>query len=255
MILLGSAYHPPDNIAVYLKNAFSAQVKDVAFVSNRCKILTKPKTKYIIFLGSAVVRKNQDIFNSKPYQGIFGIVCDNVLILNNFEGLVPLDFNEANEIHLDAFELNDINPDAFKTNDRLIAYSNKSYEDKVVDKVQSFKGILTQFMTFIYTTPSATHQKPLKELACSWLTSDSGPDELLKQLKITVKQIKLSEQKQKRFITLLTSDNALLYKKALSEVIAVGNTESKEFLDIINKYGVSAYEVRYILAINKNIST
>jgi hypothetical protein len=138
--------------------------------------------------------------------------------------------------------------------DTIVSFSRKKYAEVVQEKIESFTGILTQFMTFIYTMPSATHQKPVKELACTWWASKQDTDELRNRLSSLVKTVPLSDKQQKRFLDLVLSPSALIYKEALQEAKVLESYNSAEFTNIAAKYAVSAYEMRYVLAIGKTVS-
>lgn len=252
MIVLGSAYHAPDALAVRLSKKLNILAKQIAFVSSGCALPSPSVFKCFLFLDCASLRQQLHLVNSNKYRGTYGVVCDNIFALNNIQNLTPLDFKRSDNIHLDGFntttELDDV---ALASHDAPVMFEPVSFEDQVVEKVQSFQGILTVFMTFIYTTPSSTHQTPLKELACRWLSSTQDVNMLETSFAQLVCKIKLNEQKQNRFLSLLTSDTAMLYKEVINQVKAL-HVDSKEFNDAVKERGVSAYEVRYILAVAKN---
>lgn len=254
MRLFGCVNTAPDLLGLYLIKTFKVSSSDIMFVHSDGTLLQRSTKKYYILLGVQAVKGNLDRINSKKYEGTTGIVCDNTMELHSIKGIIPLDYKEAIDIHVDAFDLAPIGKKTFNEPDRTVYIQQEDYTDKIVEKVESFKGLLTQFMTFIYTNPSATHQTPLKNLACSWLASAENESELQVKLDTLVREIKLSEPKQKRFMELLTTETALLYKTAIAETLNM-DTDSKEFYDIITKYEVSAYEVRYIMAINKQSNT
>lgn len=113
---------------------------------------------------------------------------------------------------------------------------------EAVNEVKAQKTILNQLMTFIYTLSSATHQKPVKETICRWIVSKANIERLKKAL-LANKDAPLSVKQLDRIEVILTSDVAELYRTALREG---GDTEI-----LAEKYGISAYEMNYIRAVNK----
>jgi hypothetical protein len=250
MLLLGSCYHAPDALAVFLKTQLRITPRQIAFVSVGCTLPKKPAAKCLIFLSVAALKNHLTLVNSHPYENVVGAVCDSVLALNNITGVTPLDYGMSENFHLDGFVLSALQTDVLASHGATVSIKDAEFEQVVIEKVQSFKGFLTTFMTFIYTMPNATHQTPLKELACRWLAGVQDVNTLEREFHLLIDDIKLSEQKQTRFLALLSSELALLYKEVLRRVANV-EMDSKEFYAIVNEAEVSAYEIRYILAVAK----
>jgi hypothetical protein len=250
MLLLGSCYHPPDTLAMFIRDQLSIKPKQIAFVGVDCTLPKKPAMKCLIFLSTSALKRHLLTINSLPYTNVLGVVCDSVLTLNNITGLLPLDYILSENFHLEGFILSPIRKDVLTAKGSTVSIKDAEFEQAVIEKVQSFKGFLTTFMTFIYTMPNATHQTPLKELACRWLAGAQDVNTLEDEFHALIDDIKLSEQKQVRFLSLLSSEVALLYKEVLHHIANV-EMDSKEFYDIVNKAEVSSYEIRYILAVAK----
>lgn len=249
MRVLGCAYHSPDFVTVSIVKKKKYKASDILFVGPGVDLPAKTNKTVFIFLRKMSLRRNLDRVNSNKYKGKLGIVFDSPLALFDFVGLVPADFVESPDFHLDAFELHSLNLDLVKGEDTPVTYCKQNYEEVVQAKVESFTGILTQFMTFVYTTPRATHQKHIKELACSWWSSDQTVPMLESRLEETAKGSPLSDKQKKRFMDLTTSESALTYKKALAVVKKLPSNDCEEFTQAASDFGVSAYELRYILAI------
>jgi len=254
MRVLGLANHSPDFISILLKKHFNVSPADVRFVGPSDILNKSSSKKFFVFLSSRALRINQATINSNKYRTKTGFVCDSPIALYDLDGIVPLDYFESENLHLDAFEITEVNKDRVNGPDTTIGHTRKKYAEVVQAKIESFTGILTQYMTFIYTMPSSSHQKPIKELACTWWASDETEDTLSERLASLVKGVPLSEKQQKRFFDLLLSPSALIYKAALSEVKDLESYDGEEFTSIAAKYGVSAYEMRYILSIRKMVA-
>lgn len=254
MRVLGCTYHTPDFVSLFLHKKLKVPESDILFVGPGDNLPSRTNKSHIIFLRRLSLRRNIDVVNSSAYNGKTGVVFDDPLSLYDFEGVIPLDYSESINPHLDAFELDSIDRKLLKGEDVSVVFSPKKYVDTVQSKVESFTGILTQFMTFVYTTPRSSHQTPIKELACTWLCSDDDENVLRNKLASLVKGSPLNDRQQKRFLTLVTSPAAKIYKKALSEAKHLESYDCEEFTAIAAKYAVSAYEMRYMLSINSTAS-
>lgn len=250
MRVLGCTYHTPDFVSLVLCKKRKVSESDILFVGPGDILPKRTNKTHILFIRRMALRRNLDKVNSPAYRGKIGIIFDSPLALYDFEGIVPIDYHESDNPHLDAFEIDSIDTSLFDGEETDVAFSPKKYVDVVQSKVESFTGILTQFMTFVYTTPRATHQKHIKELACTWLCSDEDEATLKRRLDNLVKSSPLNERQQKRFLTLVTSPSALTYKQALSEAKNLESYDCEEFTTVAAKYAVSAYEMRYMLSIN-----
>ncbi len=249
MRVFGSANHSPDFLIRYLYRKLNVPLDSILIVSSGDTLARKTNNTHFIFLGSAALRRNLDTVNSRKYNGKVGIVCASPLHLHEFDAVLPLDYSESDNPHLDAFELGPIARRAFNMADVKVRYEKRDYTDVVQAKVESFTGILTQFMTFVYTTPSATHQKPIKELACTWLVSGEDHKVLVDRLETLIKTVPLTDKQQAKFLSLMTSADAGTYGVALQEAKECESVDSTEFKAVASKYAVSAYEMRYILSV------
>jgi len=249
MLVLGSANHSPDFILVYLKKKLKAEENRIALIASETRIVNKRKPfDFYIFLNPKALRRNLKIVNKLDS---VGIVCGPPIELNNFENLMPLDHEESDSPHLEAFLLDTIDRNSFKPKQsQPIVYRSIDYAMVVQDKVESFTGILTSFMTFVYTMPSSSHQKPVKELACKWLVSGASLEQLEKKLQELTKDVYLTDKQKARFLSLLSSESALAYKDALQEAKQY-SIDSIDFRNIADKHSVSAYEMRYMLSVVK----
>lgn len=249
MKVFGVANHSPDFVLLYLQKRLKIPEEEIAIVSSTAK-LPKRRTpySYYIFLSSKAVRRNMASINR--IEDCTAIVCAPPIELNGFKGLIPLDFSESDSPHMEGFLLDKIRPKRLKQKGDGVSYEPIDYAIVVQEKVESFTGILTSFMTFVYTMPSSTHQKPVKELACHWLVRGGDEPTLERELAQLTKSVHLTEKQKVRFMTLLTSESASAYKEALQEAKQY-SIDSIEFRNVADKHSVSAYEMRYMLSVVK----
>lgn len=252
MTVYGLANHAPDFMLLYLSKYCNAD--NVVIVD--ADTVIQQSAPYFLFLDTKALRRNLDRVNELD---AIGIVCDSTLKLKNFEGIYLVDAVEAENYHIDAFQLRYLKKKkkrrksvlSVKQN-RDIVYAPYNYALSVQEKVESFTGILTPFMTFVYTMPSSTHQKPVKELACSWLVNGESRERLMERANDMMKTVPMTEKQQTRFYALLFSEAADVYHSALQEAKHIP-LDALEFKDVASKYGVSAYEMRYMLSVVKAI--
>ena len=244
MNVVGSGYHAPDFILVTLtKNGVVADKIDL--IDRALSI--RSKRTHFIFLGAGPLRRSLEQVNSKAYVGKVGIVCDTPIALMAFSGILPLDYTASADFHIEAFELHDeINRTVLKAGDRPVALERIDVVDQVVSKVDSFTSILSTLMTFVYTMPNSTHQKPVKELACSWLASTADQSELKQRINTLARQIVLTDKQKSRLYEILTSPAAAEYKRAMQSIKSDADVQA-----VAMQSKLSAYEIRYIMHINK----
>lgn len=249
MIIFGAANHSPDFILVYLKKKLRVKEDRILFVSSETRLSNKKNPfSFYVFLNTKALRRNLKVVNKMDSKGI---VCAPPIELNNFKNLIPLDFEESESPHLEAFLLDSINRKLLRQKKHAeVTYSPIDYPMVVQDKVESFTGILTSFMTFVYTMPSSSHQKPVKELACKWLVDGGTLEELEERLASLTKDVYLTDKQKARFLSLLGSESALAYKNALQEAKQY-SIDSIDFRNIADKHSVSAYEMRYMISVVK----
>lgn len=249
MRLIGSAYHSPDYICVQLKK-HGVGPSSFSFLRPGNKLPKKSSKTHFVFLGTHAVRSNLGTLNSKRYVGKIGIVCDSPIELCAFKGIVPLDYSESDDVHVDGFTLDELDLKTFEGPDIRVAYEPRDLVQDVVEKVQSFTGILTSLMTFVYTLPSATHQKPVKELACAWLCGTDN-ENVLKDRIVRLRECPMSDKQKQRLLDILLSEPATVYKRALAEARKIDSLDGDDFGRVVSKYEVSAYEMRYILSVHR----
>lgn len=249
MRTIGVTDHAPDKVALMFRDKLGVDPSDVMFLLGE-RLPKKTRKTYVFFLDSNTFRLNLNKVNSQHYRDKVGVVFGSPLALKDFEGIKFADFQESFDEHINAFEIGfNLNKPDVKTYDVEVHHSQEDYGTKVIRKLESFTGILTQFMTFVYTMPSSTHQKPVKEMACNWLVGNTNEKDLKRKVDYLCLDCPLSDKQIERLMYLLTSESARTYKAALQEAKLLSNRNGPEFVDIVNRYKVSGYELRYVLSI------
>lgn len=247
MTVFGIANHSPDFVLLYLVKKQKVPESDISFVAPNTKLSKKSKSKYFIFLSASALRRNLSKVNKID---AIGLVCAPPMKLNDFAGVIPLDFEESDSPHIEGFNLSKLKITAKKLRSigQDVKHSPVDYALVVQEKVESFTGILTPFMTFVYTMPSSTHQKPVKELACNWLVGGGTVAQLESDFAKMTRGVHMTDKQKDRFLTLVTSEPALAYQKALQEAKKY-SIDSIEFRNVADKHAVSAYEMRYMISV------
>lgn len=197
----------------------------------------KNKRKHLVFMTVLSFRRNREVLEVMP--GVTCYVCDNPLALSDFN-FSPADYEREEFFHIDGFALTDINIRVNKCPDVPIA---RAPFDVIAEATKEAKDQITffnQFMTFVYSMPAETHQKPLKEIVCRWMLTKEPFSVCFNKIK---KAVALNEKQLARVTVILTSETAELYRRALQL------TGAEE--DIAKIYKISAYEMRYIREVSK----
>lgn len=148
------------------------------------------------------------------------------------------DFRVAENIHVDGLEPV---PLTLEPKDKRLRNREFRLVIRAVECAKKQVTFLNQFMTFIYSMPSDTHQKPVKEAVCKWMVSGGDAQSFDHMMDTLRKTVHLTPKQMQRLSDLVFSDVAVLYKKALQ----IPGEED----DVAQSLSVSAYELRYMKAI------
>ncbi len=142
----------------------------------------------------------------------------------------------------------ELNDDIWQSGtDTKVVLSPIDYTQSIINHVES-TSILTDFMTIIYTLPSATHQKPIKTVLLNWIYHSKKTSSLTALLTKVSETLPLSARSVDKIQTLLLSPIGLRIKKALME------SKKGDLEKAAHDNAVSAYDMRYILSIVKDAS-
>lgn len=109
-----------------------------------------------------------------------------------------------------------------------------------VEMLQQQSTFLNRFMTFVYSTPRATHQNVIKVEVCKWMASKRPVRQLLRDI-AKHPETHLTERQHLRLEDLATSEVADLYRRAMQE------GGCSKVLSV--KYDISEYEINYMRAV------
>lgn len=253
MRVYGVCNHSPDCIFSWLKKSFELGPSEIQILPETNILPKRPKkgVSVVLFLSNKSFRRNLEQINSKPWKKVTGILFASPIDLASYENITPLDFEQSDDLHLDAFLLKGINKENFvlKGADDFIDRNRTDYLQTVMDHIKSFGSLLNPLMTFIYKLPSATHQKPIKEIICHWLYEGQSIDKLESKLAEKANSLTLSKKQKQYLLELLSSDIAEKYKNALSDYRMSSEKDDVKIKQCVSVHEVSAYELRYILSI------
>ena len=234
MIAYGFAHTAPDKVLVHLRNIGTPRSAIALIVGDS----NFEQRKHLIF---ADVQSFEARRRSLLDSGSTCYVCDDPIALSSYN-VVPVDYKAAEDFHVDGFTLLD-----FKA---IPTGKAQAIRREPFDIVESAKRharaqqtFFTTFMTFIYTMPKETHQLPVRQMACKWLASTETERQLANRIATLRKTVTLTEKQTARLFDLLQGDVVDLYRKGLQ-------MEGDED-DVAMKLKISAYEMRYIRAINR----
>lgn len=232
------AHHAPDEIIIKLRQKYNVERKDIAIVGDEDKISRKSKQRHFVFLSVVAFHHNLQRLAELDAQSY---VFDDPISLTQYN-LTPADFKMEDYFHVDGFSLVPL-----IRLDRCPDVEIERQQFNVLDHAKKIakqqKTFLNQFMTFIYSMPSETHQKPIKELVCKWMASKESIGHYCKRIEKLRQTVQLNDKQVKRLTEILSSETTNLYRKALQ---MPGDED-----DVAKELKISAYELRYIRAINK----
>lgn len=237
MRVFAFAHHAPDEIVIKLrKNGIDRA--DIFLVGEEELIKRKNPRNHYVFMSVLSFYKNRDTLETLD---VVSYVCDDPISLSQYRGFTPADYKVEEFFHVDGFSLTPMrsldncpNNPVFREKFDIIETCAKIAKQQIT--------FLNQFMTFVYSLPSETHQKPVKELVCKWMASTETVAQYCKRLEKQRESVHLSDKQVKRLVALVSSDTAQLYRDAL---------QMPGPADVVARtMKISAYELRYIRAIN-----
>lgn len=238
MKVAGFGCNAPDEILVRLNREKGVKRSQVLMVAQD-ELLPKRKPKdvsYVLFFSMKDFRRNLPC--PAPYAELVFLVFDTPIALSAFT-IKHMDFKIGTDVHIDGFECKpvDLNLDFAHTE---IARTGFDIVQASVDEVKAKRTLLNQLMTFIYTLPRATHQKPIKEAICTWMASRNTLVKLNGDLG-RMKASPLTAKQLARLNDILSTETALIYREAMREG---GDSEV-----LATRYGISAFEINYMRAV------
>ncbi len=209
---------------------------DIVIVTDVLK--EKYKNKILIFLSSFKFDRNIEKLNK--FENTTCFVFASYLKLLAYKGISFLDFKlveNANNVEVELSEISVIP----LMDGATIVKQKKNFLDTLINNVKAYSSLLRPLMTYLYSFPSSTHQKPMRVALCHWLYWSGNEKDLLEILEILDANISLSQKHKDKLKAMLLSDQGLKYKKAFFryrtdkdiDVIAIDNE-------------ISPFEMRYI---------
>lgn len=246
----GVANHTPDELILWLRDIQNVDVKDILPIRTDFLLSEKHSTKlkpYILMLSAKDLKRNLEVLNTLD---VTVFVFDSALTLWEYEGLMPLDFGESENPQIDGIELYsyflEMNEEGFP----VYHNKNNNYLDIALGMIDDTNSLLRPFMTFVYTLPNSTHQKPIKTLMCLCLYTNASHEKIAKVVGYLDKTIGIPKIKKQKLLDLIQSEEADKYKEAFKEYRQHKKAEEIDLLCLTRK--ISAYEFRYILSVVKS---
>lgn len=237
MKVLAFGNHAPDEVIQMLKNAGFAR-SSIHICERRGTLAKRNRYQHIIFL-SFNDFKRQVV--GPTYDSATFYVFDDPLRLFKV-GLVGADYERSEAIYLDGLTLFKL---AKLPEPQRLEFEDLDAQPDLIEmataEVKAQKTFLNQFMTFIYSLPGGSHQKPIKELTFHWMVTKEPISKLQKRLDAVNNSSPLSVKQRTRLCEIMSSEVTDLYRLALR----LDGTED----EVAKRMMVSAYEMRYIRAI------
>ena len=232
MIAYGFAHTAPDQVLVHLRKLGVPRAQ-IAMLGTEFE-----SRKHLIFLDTVSFETNRELAKKS---GATCYICDDPISLAPYD-LIPVDYKVAEDFHVDGFSLTEFKvlPSPKEVTARKQRFNIVDSAKKHASNQQTF---FTNFMTFIYSMPKDSHQLPVRRLACKWLASTETPRQLQNRIEKLRKSVYLTDKQVDRLTELLSTDTVDIYRAALQ----MDGDED----EVAQKLKISAYEMRYIRAINR----
>lgn len=236
MKVLAFANHAPDQVLAYLRQLKAVTKRsDILFLEGGAELPDKCTSKFVFLLSATGL----DTYEGRTHTFF---VFDDPIRLSRFT--VPVvDIECAKVFHKDGFLLKQDLNFSLPAKDVKVTKQKFDIVATCSDGVKCQKTFLNQFMTFVYSMPSGSHQKPIKKMVCKWMASKEPLSTFMRRLRSTGGDMPMSEKQYRRMEELLSSEVALIYRQAMQEK---GDED-----EVAERLQISAYELRYIRAINK----
>uniref|UniRef100_S5WBB7 Uncharacterized protein n=2 Tax=Pseudomonas phage PaBG TaxID=1335230 RepID=S5WBB7_9CAUD len=191
---------------------------------------------YVIMFSVKDMRRNLDAHQS--FEPVVFLVFDTPIALSGYT-IQHMDFKIGSDVHIDGFECIPLNLN-LSIDSKPFERSGLDIVQLSIEEVKAQRTLLNQLMTFIYSLPRATHQRPINSAVCSWMGSKTTLVKLNNDL-AKMRDSPLTAKQLARLNDILSSETAVLYREAMREG---GDSEV-----LARRYGISAYEINYMRAI------
>lgn len=246
----GVANHTPDQLIRWLLDIQTVEIKDILPLRPTYVLKETQRNKlrpYILLMSARDLKRNLELLNTLEDTCVF--VFDSALTLWEYEGLMPLDFGESENPQLDGIETYDYFLELSDEGFHVSHNKNNNYLDVALGMINDTESLLRPLMTFIYTMPSSTHQKPVKFMMCLSLYSGISDKKLIRVIDYLDRTVGLPAQKKQKLTSLMLSGEAAKYKAAFKEFRSNKAEQDVDLLCLNRK--ISSYEFKYIQSIVK----
>ena len=210
------------------------------------------KTKFLFLLTVLDLQRHLALLMTPPYKDVNVFVFGAAMKLNDFSGVVPLDFEPNPELPGFGFKLTELSLSKIRrarTQSKL-SRKNGKYLEHLLTHVQE-GSLLNPLMTAVYGLPS-TAQTKVKIAAVSWLYKSKPVASLDAALQtLSSNGIRISAAFRTKLVDILTSDAAKKYQSAFCEYRRekLDSDKAPNIQKIAKQFGVVAYEMTYILSV------
>lgn len=237
-----------------LKKKVVATMKEISILPSNTKIPKKiPEYKVLLVLNVGDLVANRIALESKIFKDIKVILFADAMKISDFVGVTPLDFEPSAEHPGFGFKLLPLNLSTVKRTSLIhskIERKHGKYLENLVCHVRS-GSLLNPLMTFLYTLPS-TVQTRVKVAVVKWIYLSKTEKDLEKILS-ELPDILLTTRVVDKLKSILLTEIGKNYQDAFAEyrkALKAGSLPKVPAL--VKKYGVSDYEMRYIMSIIKD---
>ncbi len=232
--------HSPRQTVNYLVKRYGVPVSDLAVV--RGELPSKP---ILLFLSWREFVINLKTLNRRQYKDTRCIVFCSVLAFHRLRGVYGLDSARAHNVH-------SIRPQTkfrkvwSNSKPRKVRAQARDYIQEMVNDVKD-GSLLNPLMSYIYTLPNATHQKPIKQLSAAAVVCGADEHGIKRDIAFFERcsGFNLSAKASTRLLELLLSKAGRNY----ADAFAFYRKKGMNLDDVVQQLGVDQYEMSYLLSV------
>jgi hypothetical protein len=242
MIAFGVISHSPRQTMAWLHRKYNVPYSSFGVAHDGFKKV-KP---VMMFKSFSSFRRGLPKLSGSQCENVRCLVFCSPLEFGRAKGMYGLDVSPKLPVH-------EMNPSSKfrriwdKARPRPVRFRNRDYSKELVERVRE-GSLLNPLMSFIYTLPSSTHQKPIKLLAATSIVSGSSQSKIYAALDHfnRTSGFTISPKAIKTLIEILESPAAYSYRKAFVDL------RTRNLQDVVKDHDIDSYEMNYMMSVTRD---
>lgn len=207
------------------------------------------KEKIILMPNMTDFKRTYRALNTEAYKNKDVFVFGSELSLSEYTNITLLDatYNSVTDIEPDE----NIDLEKYKSKPKHIGDIVRTqgiYVNTLIDASLQ-NSVFNNLMTFIYTLPAKTHQKPITVVSCAYLRNNLSIRQFNNSLDKLRKEISITPRVSERLTEILTTPQAVRMRSAFEDLPAY----DRELIeDVALKHNVYSFELSYVIKMLDN---